>query len=254
MSSHERLRVDLQKAMAGAGGSGLSAADRLCVACVDLLDVDGAAISLMHKGSTQGTFGSSGELSRRLDEYQFTFGEGPCMDAVSVGRPVLVDDIGHPDEQRWPAFSAAMRDSGVRAVFALPSSIATTHVGVLDLFRNEPGPLSDDGLVGGLLAAKLAALPLMDLMTSNVDWAAAGEGEDGWSQLASLERVEVYQATGMIMEQQDINATEALIRLRAHAFATAQRASEVAWAIVERRLVLDADDALGETDGTGATQ
>ena len=253
MSSHERLRVDLQAAMAGAG-SGLSAADRLCVACVDLLDVDGAAISLMHRGSTQGTYGSSGELSRRFDEYQFTFGEGPCMDAVSGGRPVLVDDIGHPDEQRWPAFSAAMLDSGVRAVFALPSSIASTHVGVLDLFRNEPGPLTDDGFIGGLLAAKLAALPLMDLMTSNVDWVAAGEGEDGWSQLASLERVEVYQATGMIMEKLEISATEALLRLRAHAFATAQTASEVAWAIVERRLVLDADGAWGDPDGTGATQ
>lgn len=253
MSAHERLRADLQTAMADAGG-GLSAADRLCVACVDLLDVDGAAVSLMHKGSTQGTFGSSGELSRRLDELQFTFGEGPCMDAVSAGRPVLVNDLGHTTEQRWPAFSAAVLDAGVHAVFALPSAIATSHVGVLDLFRNEPGPLTDDGLAGGLLAAQLAALPLMDLMTSDLDWAAAGEGGDGWSQLASLERVEVYQATGMIMEQLGIGSTEALIRLRAHAFTTAQTASEVAWAIVERRLALDEDDAWRGPDDTGVTR
>jgi hypothetical protein len=240
MSAQDRLQADLEAAMAGPGDR-LAAADRLCLACVDLLAVDGAAISLMYDGATQGTFGSSGELSRRLDELQFTFGEGPCLDAVAEKRPVLVPDVGSPTERRWPAFSAALLDVGVHAVFALPAEIATTHVGVLDLFRHEPGPLSADGLTGGLLAAKLAALPLMDLMTSEVDWSAADERGDGWSQLASLERVEVYQATGMVMEQLDVGPAEALVRLRAHAFATGQTASEVAWAVVERRLRLDAD-------------
>jgi hypothetical protein len=56
--------------------------------------------------------------------------------------------------------------------------------------------MSGDGLNGGLWAAELAALPLLDLMTSDVDWTAAGEGGNGWEQLASLERVEIYQATG----------------------------------------------------------
>jgi hypothetical protein len=84
VAAGERLRAELGAALAGAGGP-LSAADRLCHACVELLGVDGAAVSLMYEGSSQGTFGSSGELSRRLDEFQFTFGEGPCLDAVRWG-------------------------------------------------------------------------------------------------------------------------------------------------------------------------
>lgn len=239
-SPFERLRTDFGTAMAGAG-LGLPAANRLCVACVDLLDVDGAAISLMYLGATQGTFGSSGALSRRLDEFQFTFGEGPCLDAVAAGRPVLVADIGNPNERRWPTYAAAVLAAQIRAVFALPIAVAATPVGVLDLFRHLPGPLSLDGLVGGMLAAELAALLLLDVMTQDVNWAAA-HGNTGWSALASLERVEVYQATGMLIEQLDVSGADALVRLRAHAFVSGQTVSEVAWAILERRLRLDADE------------
>ena len=251
MPARERLMTELGTALAGPGGP-LSAADRLCHACVKLLDVDGAAVSLMHDGSTRGTFGSSSELARRLDEFQFTYGEGPCLDAVSTGLPVLVGDFRAPDEQRWPAFGRAALDAGVRAAFALPVMIAHSPVGALDLFRDRPGPMSADGLAGGLWAAELAVLPLLDLMTSDVDWAAAGEDGDGWDQLTSLARVEVYQATGMIIAQLDVDAPEALVRLRAYAFARGLTASEAAWAIVERRVVLsDVESFRTPADGGG---
>lgn len=234
-----RLRDGLSVAVHDAA-PGLAAADRLCQACVDLLEVDGAAISLMHGGATRGTFGSSGELSRRLDEYQFTFGEGPCLEAVSRGVPVLVADFQDPAEARWPAFAGAMSQAGIRAVYALPVEISTTWVGALDLYRGRPGELGRAALGGAMLAAQLAALPLLDLMSANVDWAALAGG-DPWSQLESLERVEVYQATGMVMAQLKTGPTEALARLRAHAFTHNLTATEVAWAIVNRRLRMEPD-------------
>ena len=250
MSHPDRLRAGLGEAMEGAA-TPLAAADRLCRACVEMLAVDGAAISLMHDGMTRGTFGSSGELSRQLDEYQYTFGEGPCIDAYRLARPVLVPDLADPDEARWPAFAGALLDNGVQAVFALPVRIASTPVGVLDLFCNRRGPLDPDALTGGLYAAELAALPLLDLMSADVDWDSGPDGR-GWEQLASLERVEVYQATGMIVAALDVDPAEALVRLRAHAFASGQTASEVAWAIVDRRLSLDADEwPTGPSGGTG---
>ncbi len=102
--------------------------------------------------------------------------------------------------------------------------------------------MSSEELTGGLMAAELAAVPLLDLMTADVDWEGAGQGGDGWEQLASLERVEVYQATGMIMGATGIGPAEALVRLRARAYTRGETASELAWAVVERRLVLDVDD------------
>ena len=225
-------------AMAGAE-TALAAADQLCLACVDQLEVDGASVSLVYEGATRGTFGSSGELSRRIDELQFTYGEGPCLDSVSAGRPVLVDDLSDVTERRWPAFSAAVLDAGVSAVFAFPVTVASSHIGALDLFRERSGPLTAKAVQSGLTAARLAALPLLDIMSAKVDWKAAAQKEHSWDQLSSLERVEVYQATGMIVGALDVDSTEALIRLRAYAFAHGMTASEVACAIVNRQLPLD---------------
>ncbi|TFV78614.1 ANTAR domain-containing protein [Blastococcus sp. CT_GayMR19] len=230
--------------MSGAENA-LGAADRLCTACVELLEVDGASVSLAHDGSTQGTFGSSGAMSRQLDELQFTFGEGPCLDAVRQGGPVLVADLDDPSEDRWPAFTGALLKSGVNAVFALPVTIASQQIGALDLFRRRRGQLSAAALTGGLLAAELAALPLLDLMGSDLEWDVAARGGDGWEQLASLSRVEVYQATGMLIGALDIGPAEALVRLRAYAFSHGMTAAETAWGIVEGRVSLEPGDWLG---------
>jgi hypothetical protein len=205
------------------------------------LRVDGAAISYVQDGASRGTFGSSDESSRRWDEYQFTFGEGPCLDAVRSGRPVHVEDLGDPSETRWPAFAGAMQRDGVRAVFALPVRIAASRVGALDLFRRSAGTLDEEGWDAAEWASQLAALPLLDLMSTDVDWETVGQG-DRWSQLDSLERVEVYQATGMVQVQLDVDAVEALVRLRGYAFAHNMTASEVAWEIVERRMSLTPDE------------
>ena len=237
--STDQLRLDLSEAMAGAA-PGVETADRLCRACVDLLGVDGAAISLIQDGATRGTFGSSGELSRSVDEFQFTFGEGPCLDCVTVRTPVLVDDFEDPAESRWPAFAGATLGTGIRAVYALPVAVSTVYVGALDLVSTRPGELAGPALAGALIAAQLAALPLLDLMTTDVDWAAIEAGEP-WSQLASLERVEVYQATGMAMAQLDTGPTEAMVRLRAHAFTHDMTASQVAFQVLDRRLRFEPD-------------
>lgn len=223
-------------------GSALAAADLLCQACVEVLEVDGASISITHDSTTWGTFGSSGELSRRLDELQFTFGEGPCLDAVRSGAPVSAVDLDDPAEQRWPALRPSLLGSGILAVFALPVAVASSRLGALDLFRRRTGALGDASAAGALLAAELAALPLLNLMSPAGGWAGEGQGGTAPEQLASLERVEVYQATGMLMAALQVDATEALVRLRAYAFVHSMTASEVAWAIVQRRLALDSDD------------
>ncbi len=244
-----RLRDMLGAAVSGAS-TPLEAADRLCVACVDLLDVDGASISLIEAGTTQGTFGSSGTLSRLLDDLQFTYGQGPCLDAVAQRRPVVADDLDAPQEGRWPALTQALLQNGIRAVYALPVAVASIPIGALDLFRRRSGRLEGAAMTGGLWAAGLAALPLLDLMTADVDWDHAASGGDGWEQLASLERVEVYQATGMIVGALGVTPADAVVRLRAHAVSQGLTASEVAYQILDRRLVVSADDWY-RADGNG---
>ena len=142
----------------------MGSADRLCKACADLLEVDGAALSVVRDGTVHGTLGASGALSRRLDELQFTFGEGPCLEAVRTGQPVLVKDLAAAEEQRWPALAEAMLEAGVRGLAAMPVMIAASSVGALDLFSSSVGSLSDTDLSGARWAAQLAALPVLDLI------------------------------------------------------------------------------------------
>jgi hypothetical protein len=71
-TSLAQMRAELGAAMARSA-PGLSTANELCTTCVALLGVDGAAISMVLDGASSGTFGSSGQASRRLDEYEFTF-------------------------------------------------------------------------------------------------------------------------------------------------------------------------------------
>ena len=232
-----QLRARLGASLSG-GGTPLAAADRLCRACVDLLDVDGASISLVRDGATQGTFGSSGELSRIVDELQFTYGQGPCLDAVELNKPVGADDLDAPDEDRWPALTEQVLSHGIRSLYALPVTVASTPIGALDLYRHRAGSFDGQTLTGGLLAAGLASLPLLDLMNADVDWQAAGDGTAYVDQLASLERVEVYQATGMILGAFDISAADALARLRSHAISHDKTASEVAFRILDSQILL----------------
>ncbi len=87
-------------------------------------------------------------------------------------------------------------------------------------------------------------------MSKDFEREADDEGPDGWSELVTLERVEVYQATGMVMTRFNIGPTEALVRLRAYAYAHNLTASEVGWGIIERHISLEDDDW---TDGPGTS-
>jgi GAF domain/ANTAR domain len=223
------------------GQRGVEAADRLCEACVMLFGIDAAAISLVFDGANTGTLGSSGGPARMYDELQFTLGEGPCLDSVAGRTPVLVADLADPKEGRWPIYGPAMLDLQIRGVFAMPVLLAGEYVGALDLFRAQPGRLGDHHLAGAIAAAELAGIPLLDVMEGDLQAAVNDPNSNAWAELNALSRAEVSQATGMLVAQLHIEPAEALLRLRAHAYATGRSATDVARDILDRRLRLNAN-------------
>lgn len=223
------------------GRRGVDAADRLCEACVVLLDVDAAAISLVFDGANTGTLGSSSPLARNYDELQFTLGEGPCLESVAQRCPILVADLAAPSGRRWPLYGPALLDLKIRGVCAVPVVVAGEYVGALDLFRAEPGNLTADQLAGSMAAAELAGVPLLDLLDTDMRAAVNDPGSDAWTELNALSRTEVSQATGMLVAQLQVDPAEALLRLRAYAYSSGRPATEVARDILERRLRLEAD-------------
>src|SRR3954452_24142007 len=66
--------------------------ERLCKAAVRLLPVSGASVSLCSDGMPVQR-GASSAQAARLAEIQATVGDGPGLDAVRVGAPVLAADL-----------------------------------------------------------------------------------------------------------------------------------------------------------------
>jgi hypothetical protein len=116
---------------------------------------------------------------------------------------------------RWPWFGVAAVDAGVRAVFAFPLRVGGIRIGVLDLYRDTPGRLAAFEVVEALAFADAATEVVLDLQDR-----AMHDGEPG-ALIGPIEcRAVVHQATGMIAVQLGISLVGALLRLRAHAYAS----------------------------------
>jgi len=210
---------------------------RICRACVDGLDVDGAAISLLTGSTARQTLAATDETAELLEDLQFTLNEGACMEAARTGIPVLVADLQESSEvAHWPVFAAAvMEHSPVRAIFALPLQWGPVNLGVLDLYRVQPGALTDGQLRDAIAAADAAALMMLGLRTD------PDHGGADWLDHAVAHRAEVHQATGMVSVQLDVTADEALARMRAHAFLQDRLLIDIARDVVARRLAFTKD-------------
>lgn len=220
------------------GGAGdREVARRICRACVDGLDIDGAAMSLLTLSESRETLWATDPTAELLEDLQFSLNEGACMEAAATGSPVLVADLHHATETaRWPVFAAAVTEQTlVAALFALPLQWGAVNLGVLDMYRVTPGALTDAQRRDALSAVDTAALILLGQRTGD------GGGQGGWLDQAVGNRAEVHQATGMVLAQLGIGPTDALARLRAHAFGEGRLLVDVARDVVERRLVFVED-------------
>jgi hypothetical protein len=214
-------------------GGTASMVDRVCGAAVALLSLSGAGISLMVDGELRGTAGVSDSGIEAVQELQLTLGEGPCVDAWRDREPVLESDLADPVRARWPAFAHAGVQAGVRAVFAFPLQLGAVGLGVVALYRDRLGPLSDEQLALGLVLAEVATQTILGLQ--------AGAPAEQLHVLLADEPAhwaEIHQATGMVSAQLEVSLDEAFVRLRSFAFSDDRPLREVAEDVVARRLRL----------------
>lgn len=239
----DRLSTRLQAIVAEGGADGPA---RVGAACAVFLPVDGAAITVMTGANVQEPVYASDAVVGRLDALQFSLGEGPCVEAFTARRPVLVADLAEVADGRWPMFAHAAVGTSVRALFVFPLQLGAITVGVMDLYRREPGSLTGTGLAGALRAADAALWSLLGVRAcETLEPRAGGPGVaelPGWLSGAPLHRTEVYQATGMIIGRTGASAAAALARLRAYAFAHDLPIDKVARDVVARRLLFDNEE------------
>jgi GAF domain-containing protein len=128
----------------------------LATISASLLGSDGTVtctITVERDGGTA-TVASSSDEGRRLDETQYSFGDGPCLTAARQQRLVLIADL--ENDERWSDYLEAALQEGVRSVLAVPiPTDAFSHAG-LNCYAGTVGAFTAETV--GLLEQHAAAM------------------------------------------------------------------------------------------------
>ena len=207
----------------------------MCDACVDVLQVSGAGVTLM-SGMNTGPVCSSGPRSRFLEDLQFTLGEGPCQDAFATGDSIVEPDMQGSTATRWPNFTPPALHAGARGIFAFPMHNDFERIGVLTVHQTQPGVLTNDQMEDSIVLAVVLAKSMVAIHERDDPEGLTGQLSD-----VNAHRAEVHQASGMLAVELNITVSEALVRLRAYAYSIDRSVADVAIDVVAGRLRLEDD-------------
>ncbi|MBE7162930.1 MAG: GAF and ANTAR domain-containing protein [Williamsia herbipolensis] len=159
-----------------------------------------AGLNLMVRGrfSPQAVYG---QAPPPLDALQRETGTGPCIDASREQATKLVTDMA--TETRWPEFSVLAKELGVRSMLCVPLWVDDRRLGSLSLYSAQPDAYGPDQERVAALLATQAAIAI-----------AVAQRADNLTQ-ALVNRDEIGQAKGVLMERLRITPDEAFAVLSA---------------------------------------
>jgi GAF domain-containing protein len=222
MSAHE-----VRKALHELGDLRYSAGNldealrRIVDATHKLFAVDGAGLMLIDPDQLLRNVADSDKRIDHLEDLQIEHGEGPCIDAFEEKELVHAADLA--TERRWPKFSPAAVERGLRAVLASPIPYNQMAIGVVAVFSAKERPWSPEGELALIAFTDLAALTIANTMQSEQRGELAEQLE------RALEaRVVIEQAKGALVAREGIGEKEAFERMRRQARAERRRVADVA--------------------------
>ncbi|WP_445168704.1 GAF and ANTAR domain-containing protein [Mycolicibacterium sp. Dal123E01] len=182
---------------------------------------DTCGVLLIGKGGKfESLFGTS-DLIYKLDALQEECGEGPCIEAALDELIVRTDDF--QTERRWPKYSRAVSEIGVRSGLSFKLYTGASTAGALNLFGTEPHAFDmNSEAIGSILAAHAASAII-----------ASRHGEQLVSALTT--RDTIGQAKGVIMERFNVDSMRAFEMLRELSQSTNTRLVDIASRVIETR-------------------
>jgi hypothetical protein len=185
---------------------------------------------LMAERSQKVTVYITDEAIRALEELQNVASEGPCIDAYTLGRPVLEPDLANNGTGLWPLLAPGALDAGMGALFSFPLA-AGRHLprGPQPLPGWARLPIRRRGRRRP--TARRHGLPARPRHASHAPGSLPAQMGD-----LSGDRVGIEQATGMVAAQVGIPIADAAERLRQTAADQHRHLADVARDIVTRQL------------------
>ncbi|WP_299166902.1 GAF and ANTAR domain-containing protein [uncultured Arthrobacter sp.] len=149
------------------------------------------------------TVASSSEAARKLDEIQYGYDEGPCLNAIATQQTTVITDVRTDD--RWPAYFSAVKDEGFYSMLGVPLFIGARGGAALNFYAQEPNTFTPDVVeTAEAYAAQAAkALQLAVRVAAQTDRANDLEA-------AMRSRTTIDLAAGIIMAQNRCTQEEAI--------------------------------------------
>jgi GAF domain-containing protein len=210
---------------------------RLIDYSVRLVPADAGGIVLADPSGQLRVVAASSEEARLTELMQLQADQGPCLDCYRDGASVSVLDLAEA-VGRWPMFVAAATAAGepvFRAVHAVPLRVRGEAIGVLNLFRHRRGAIPPDDLAVGQALADVATVAILAERAIR-----RAETVNEQLQVALTSRVIIEQAKGVLAQHATLSMDRAFDLMRRYARASNERLSDVARAITERTLDLNA--------------
>jgi GAF domain-containing protein len=186
-----------------------------------LFAVDGAGLMLLDPDQLLRNIAVSDRRVQDLEELQIEHGEGPCVEAFEDKTLIDTEDLAA--EARWPNFSPAAVERGLRAVLGSPIPYNQHAIGVVVVFSAKVHPWSPEGELALVAFTDLAALSIANSFQSEKRGELATQ-----LQWALDARVVIEQAKGALVAQEGLSEREAFERLRRQARSQRRRVVEVA--------------------------
>jgi transcriptional regulator with GAF, ATPase, and Fis domain len=199
--------------------------------CVDLLEVDAAGLLLADGRGALRLLAASTEQARVVELFQIQNDEGPCLDCYRTGVAVSVPDLAAA-QGRWPLFAPVAVEAGFASVHAVPMRLHQSTLGVLGLFGDRIAALSEEDLG---LAQALADVASVALVTGRAAEDKTILAEQLQAALDS--RVVLEQAKGIVAQGGAVEIELAFVALRGYSRDHNLKLTEVAHAVVSRRLL-----------------
>src|SRR5215211_6008707 len=194
---------------------------RIVDATNQLFALDGAGLMLIDPDQLLRNIAVSDQRIDDLEELQIHHGEGPCVEAFEAKTLIDTEDLAA--EARWPTFSPAAVQRGLRAVLASPIPYNQQAIGVVVVFSATVHPWSPEGELALVAFTDLAALTIANTMQSEERGELASQ-----LQRALDARVVIEQAKGALVAREGLSEREAFERLRRQARRQRRRVVEVA--------------------------
>jgi signal transduction protein with GAF and PtsI domain len=210
---------------------------QLVIRATAILEAAGAGIMLADDDGELRYVAATDDRVVAAEQHQDRVRDGVCFEAYTTGRPLAVADLLE-DADRWPAYAEGVLNLGFRAVLGIPMRGAGSKIGVLNVYRGEPGAWSPTDVDAAEVLGIMGTGYILHGYQQRDHLSVVGQ-----LRAAIDSRDLIGQAKGILMSELDVDAETAFQVLRERSQRSNQKLRDVARRLVDGHRPVRSPDA-----------